>query len=205
MAASLVHRLLRTHTAASAAVLTLIGYALVVGTFVLDIPIYPDLTRAQINALTHAIAAINTTTTVLLVAGWYYIRRGRVAAHRRAMSGAFVTILLFLTVYLVRVGGGGEKYFVGPDPVYYAYLLMLFVHIVLSIVAVPVVLYALLLGLTRTPAQLRDSIHPRVGRIAAASWILSLVLGVVTYLLLNHVYDYTFELAGLLGRAVAGA
>lgn len=192
MAVSRIRTLLRTHTAASAAVMTVVGYALVVGTFVFEVPIYPDLTLGQINALSHAIAAINATTTILLVVGWYRIRQNRVSAHRRAMATAFTTILLFLVVYLVRVGGGGEKYFVGPDPAYYVYLLMLAVHIVLSIVAVPVVLYALLLGLTRTPAELRNSVHARVGRIAAGSWILSLVLGVVTYIMLNHVYDYTF-------------
>lgn len=205
MATSRVRELLRTRTAASTVVLTIIGYALVIGTFVLDVPIYPDLTHGQINALTHAIAIINTATIGLLVIGWYHIRRNRVTPHRRAMIGAFVTILLFLSVYLVRVGGGGTKRFDGPPLVTGAYLLMLFVHVVLSIVAVPVVLYALLLGLTRTPAELRDSIHARVGRIAAASWILSLVLGVVTYLLLNHVYSYTFELVGVLGRSIVGA
>ncbi|WP_247728278.1 DUF420 domain-containing protein [Halovivax limisalsi] len=175
--------------------LTIVGYALVIGTFLLDVPIYPDLSQAQVNLMTHAIAVINATTTILLVAGWYLIRRGRVDAHRRAMMSAFTTILLFLVVYLLKVGGGGTKEFVGPDPYYYAYLLMLAVHIVLSIVAVPVVLYALLLGLTHTPAELRDTAHARVGRIAAASWIVSLGLGVVTYVMLNHVFDYTFALA----------
>ncbi|AGB15869.1 putative membrane protein [Halovivax ruber XH-70] len=183
---------IRTRTAASTIVLTVIGYGLVLGTFLLDVPIYPDLTQGQTNFLTHAIAVINATTTALLIAGWYWIRNGRVNAHRRAMAGAFGTILLFLVVYLLKVGGGGTKYFEGPDPAYYAYLLMLAVHIVLSMVAVPVVLYALLLGLTRTPAELRDSIHARVGRIAAGSWILSLVLGIVTYLMLNHIWGYTF-------------
>ncbi|MFC3957375.1 DUF420 domain-containing protein [Halovivax cerinus] len=183
---------IRTRTAASTALLTVIGYGLVLGTFLLDAPIYPDLTQDQTNVLTHAIAVINATTTVLLIAGWYWIRNGRVNAHRRAMSGAFGTILLFLVVYLLKVGGGGTKYFEGPDPAYYAYILMLAVHIVLSMVAVPVVLYALLLGLTRTPAELRDSIHARVGRVAAGSWILSLVLGIVTYLMLNHIWDYSF-------------
>jgi len=58
---------------------------------------------------------------------------------------------------------------------------------------VPVVLYALLLGLTHTPAELRESTaHKRVGRVAASAWILSLTLGVVTYVLLNHVYGYEF-------------
>jgi putative membrane protein len=175
--------------------LTIIGYALVIGTFVLDLPIYPDLTNAQVNLFTHAIAVINAATTVLLVAGWYWIRSGEVDKHRAAMTGAFALILLFLVVYLIRVGGGGEKLFAGgPDIVYYAYLIMLAIHILLSIVAVPVVLYALILGLTHTPEELRNTAHATVGRIAAGSWILSLVLGIVTYLMLNHIYDYEFAM-----------
>lgn len=174
--------------------LTIVGYGLVIGTFVADVPIYPDLTNAQVNLFTHAIAVINSVTTVLLGAGWYWIRAGEVDKHRAAMTGAFATIVLFLVVYLIRVGGGGTKEFVAASPVYELYLAMLAIHIVLSIVAVPVVLYALILGLTHTPAELRETAHARVGRIAAGSWILSLVLGVVTYLMLNHIYDYEFAM-----------
>ncbi|NKE35695.1 DUF420 domain-containing protein [Natronococcus sp. JC468] len=174
--------------------LTIVGYGLVIGTFVADVPIYPDLTNAQVNLFTHAIAVINSVTTILLVAGWYWIRAGEVDKHRAAMTGAFATIVLFLVVYLIRVGGGGTKEFVAASPVYELYLAMLAIHIVLSIVAVPVVLYALILGLTHTPAELRETAHARVGRIAAGSWILSLVLGVVTYLMLNHIYDYEFAM-----------
>ena len=190
----------RRHPLSVTVALTVVGYALVVGTFLLDLPIYPELTQGQVNMLTHAIALINAGATALLIAGWYWIRAGAVAKHRLAMLSAFALILLFLVVYLLRVGGGGEKYFVGPDPVYYAYLVMLAVHVILSIVAVPVVVYALTLGLTHSPDELARTSHARVGRIAAASWILSLVLGIVTYLLLNHVYDYTFSAAvGLVG------
>lgn len=183
---------LREHPISATVLLTIIGYGLVIGTFTLDLPIYPELTTTEINVLTHLIAAINTTTVILLVLGWYWIRNDEVDKHRFAMMGAFTLILLFLVVYLLRVGGGGEKIFVGPTNVRYAYLAMLATHILLSIVAVPVVLYALILGLTHTPAELRNTAHARVGRIAAGSWILSLVLGVVTYVLLNHVYDYEF-------------
>jgi putative membrane protein len=65
---------------------------------------------------------------------------------------------------------------------------MLFVHIGLSIVAVPVVIHAVVLGLTHTPAELAETVHPRVGRVAVAAWSLSLFLGIVTYVLLNWVY-----------------
>ncbi|MWV39108.1 DUF420 domain-containing protein [Natrialba sp. INN-245] len=193
MATAGARRRLRERPIGVTILLTIVGYALVIGTFVLDIPIYPDLTNAQINALTHAIAAINSVTLVLLVLGWYWIRTNEIEKHRFAMVGGFVLIIFFLVVYLIRVGGGGEKLFVGPDAVYYTYLIMLAIHIVLSIVAVPVVLYALILGLTHTPSELRETSHARVGRIAAGSWILSLFLGIVTYLMLNHIYSYEFS------------
>ncbi|MCU4925214.1 DUF420 domain-containing protein [Halobacteria archaeon AArc-dxtr1] len=195
MATATARRQIRDRPLGVTVVLSIIGYALVIGTFLLDLPIYPDLTNAQVNLLTHAVAVTNLVTTVLLVLGWYWIRRNEVAKHRAAMIGAFVTIILFLVLYLTRVGGGdGEKLFVGPDLYYYAYLIMLAIHIILSIVAVPVVLYALLLGLTHTPAELKHTAHARVGRIAAGSWILSLVLGIVTYLMLNHIFSYEFGL-----------
>lgn len=67
---------------------------------------------------------------------------------------------------------------------------MLAIHILLSAIAVPVVIYPVVLGLTHTPAELKETAHARIGRIAVASWSLSLFLGVVTYFLLNHLYGW---------------
>jgi len=186
----------RRRPLATAAGLSVVGYAVVVGTLLGFVPaaVYPRLSLAEVNLLSHAIAAVNTVTTVLLVAGWRYVRRGEVAKHRAAMGSGFGLILVFLVLYVVKTGGGGQKEITGaPAPVELAYFAMLAVHILLSILAVPVVLYALVLGLTHTTRELRtETPHRRVGRVAAGSWIVSLVLGVVTYLLLNWVYAYEF-------------
>ena len=192
MATADARRRLRQQPLGVTVLLTIVGYALVLGTFLLDVPIYPDLTNAQVNLLSHVIAVINTTATVVLTLGWYWIRKGEVEKHRLAMVSGFVLILGFLVVYLLKVGGGGTKEFVGHQGVYYAYLAMLAIHIILSIVSVPVVLYALILGLSHTPAELRQTSHAKIGRIAAGAWILSLILGVVTYAMLNHIFDYEF-------------
>jgi len=177
-------------------VLSIIGYGLVLGTFAGAIPAaaFPDLTNAQVNLFSHAIAAINTVATVLLALGWKWIREGKVERHRKAMGSAFGLIMVFLVLYLWKIGGGGTKELVGaPDLIHNAYLLMLAIHIILSVVAVPVVLYALVLGLTHTPRELRtETPHKTVGRIAAGSWILSLSMGVLTYVILNWVYGYEF-------------
>jgi len=186
----------RARPRATVALLSVLGYGLVIGTFAGVLPegVYPALSNAQVNQFSHAIAGINTVATLLLVLGWKWIREGEVEKHRKAMGSAFGLIMVFLVLYLWKIGGGGTKELVGaPDPVYYAYLLMLAVHIVLSVVAVPVVLYALVLGLTHSPRELREETpHKRVGRVAAGSWILSLSMGVLTYVILNWIYSYEF-------------
>ncbi len=170
---------------------TLFAYAAVIGTFLGLFP-YPPITLETSTLLSHLVATANAATVVCLVVGWWAIRQARVSLHRRSMLAATATIVLFLVLYLVRVGGGGTKHFVGPEPIATIYVVMLGVHVFLSIVAVPLVIYVLLLGLTRSPAALRQTNHARIGRVAAATWIVSLVLGFVTYLLLEHLFDWQY-------------
>lgn len=178
----------RANPRATTAVLSLVGYALVLGTFGGYLPIYPSLENATVDLLGHLIAVINSVALSSLLVGWYSIRRGNVRTHRAAMLTAFALILLFLVVYLLKIGGGYEKAILATGLARIVYLVMLFVHIGLSIVAVPVVIHAVVLGLTHTPAELAETVHPRVGRVAVSAWSLSLFLGIVTYVLLNWVY-----------------
>jgi len=172
--------------------LSVVGYALVFGTFGGIFP-FPEISNATVNLLSHAIAAVNTVALCCLIAGVYFIRNGAARKHRAAMVAAFVLILAFLAMYLVKVGGGGEKAIVGATGVvYWAYIAMLAIHVLLSALSVPVVLHALVLGLTHPVPELYDTRHRTVGRIAASAWILSLFLGIVTYVMLNHVYGYQF-------------
>lgn len=191
---------MRTHPVAVTAALTAVGYALVIGTLYVGLPIYPDIGLDTVNLLSHTIAAINTVTVALLALGWYWIRRGRVRRHRLAMLAAFVLILLFLVLYLTKTGGGGRKDVVGSGFIQTAYLGMLAVHILLSVLAVPLVLYQVVTGLAYTPAELRRTNHLRVGRAATAAWIVSLALGVFAYILLNYVLTYEFVEMVLLPR-----
>lgn len=198
---------IRSHPKAVTAILSVVGYAAVVGVFLVPSvqALFPRLTEPQVDLLAHAIAVVNSITTVLLIAGWYWIRTDQVRKHAAAMGSSFVLILVFLGMYLPKVAGGGTKEFVLDsayswvplwDWIYPAYLLMLAIHIILSILAVPLVLYAIVLGVSHTPTELRTQTpHATVGRIAAGTWILSLVLGVVTYLLLNHLYMAEFAAA----------
>jgi putative membrane protein len=181
-------------------VLSVVGYALVVGAFEGLLPVFPDLSRETVLLFSDLIAAVNSLALGSLLLGWRFIRRDEVAKHRAAMLTAFALICAFLVLYLTKVGGGFEKSIVIYGGQFLAdfagivrplYLLMLAIHILLSVVAVPVVLYAVVLGLTHSPSELRETAHAKYGRIAVTAWSLSLFLGVVTYWLLNHVYAWT--------------
>ncbi|MFP4590094.1 MAG: DUF420 domain-containing protein [Halobacteriales archaeon] len=170
------------------AAVTALAYLVVVATFAGWLP-FPELSRATIDGLSHATALANAGTVVAILVGWHAIRTGRIRRHAASMVTAILLIGAFLVMYLTRIGGGGEKEIVGAEGlVYTAYLVMLGVHVLLSILAVPLVVYVLLLALTRPVEAIYDSGHARLGRITATTWLLSLVLGIVTYLLLNHVY-----------------
>jgi putative membrane protein len=189
----------REHPVGVTAALSVVGYALVGGAFAGVLPIFPPLSDATVVLFSDAIAVVNSLALTSLLVGWYFIRRGEIRKHRAAMVSAFLLICLFLVLYLWKVGGGFEKSFVVPEGALLAsyariiepvYLVMLAVHIFLSVVSVPVVLFAILLGLTHSPAELRDTPHARIGRIAALAWSVSLFLGIVTYVMLNHVYGW---------------
>lgn len=199
MAATTRSRVVRDHPKAVTGVLSLIGYALVLGAFGGFIPLFPTLSEETVLLFSDLIAVVNSAALLSLLVGWYFIRDGQVSKHRAAMLFAFGLICAFLVLYLWKVGGGFEKSIRIADGQFLAayasiirpvYLLMLAVHILLSVVAVPVVLYAVVLGLTHTPTELADTAHARVGRIAVLSWSVSLALGIITYLLLNHVYGW---------------
>lgn len=183
---------LRERPVVIAGIATAIGYALVIGTFLDLYPFYPAIDLRTSTMLSHSIAVINASAVLCLLVGWYWIRRNAVFKHRIAMSTAFGLIVLFLVLYLLRIGGGGTKEFVGPSLVTAGYLIMLAIHIVLSVLAVPLVLYVLILGISHTPPELRRTPHARIGRLAAGVWIVSLVLGLVTYVMLEHLYGWEY-------------
>ncbi|WP_277540795.1 DUF420 domain-containing protein [Haloarcula laminariae] len=182
---------LQSHARASprrvTAVLSLVGYVLVFGTFGGAFP-FPSISNETVILLSDAIAVVNTLALCCILAGVYFIKTDQVRRHRAAMLSAFALIVLFLVLYLLKVGGGFEKSILVEGAVYYAYLVMLAVHILLSAVSVPVVVHAVVLGLSHTPSELRETAHARVGRIAVAAWGISLFLGIVTYVMLNHIY-----------------
>ena len=126
-------------------------------------------------------AALNLVATALLVLGRIWIRRGRVATHRRAMLAAFTVSSLFLLLYVAhKVWRGFESTpYHGEGLAHVLYLALLFSHVTLAM-AVPVLAIRLIqLGLSG-----RIDRHRRLAVIAWPIWLYVSLTGVVIFLAL---------------------
>lgn len=138
--------------------------------------------------LPHVNAALNLLAAVLLLLGLYWIKRGREAAHRRAMLACFGVSTIFLVCYLAyHASAGSRKFPTGdgapPDWIRYGYYGMLLTHVVLA-AAVPV------LALLTIYHGLRDHRlkHRALARWTFPIWLYVSVTGVLVYLTMHVVY-----------------
>jgi putative membrane protein len=167
-------------------VATLASLALIFGAVLQVVPpaFFPRAPSLFVAAIPTINAALIILTFVVVTLGWRWIRRDEVRKHRVAMGAGVTLFLTFLVLYLYRVALEGPTVFPKTGLVRTVYYVVLAVHVVLAVVCLPLLYYVLGLALTRPVADLRGSRHPRVGRVAAALWLVSCALGVVVYLLL---------------------
>ena len=181
----------RHHVPALTGVLSVLALGVVFAAALQAIPtaLLPRAPEVVLDAIPHVNAVLSVTAIGTILVGWRAIRRGDIAKHRAAMLSTTGLFALFLAAYLYRVALLGPTDFSGPPLVEgVVYPAVLGVHILLAIVCVPLVIYVLLLALTHPAADLRETRHPQVGRIAAALWLVSFTLGVVVYLMLYVVF-----------------
>lgn len=142
-------------------------------------------TAALGDTLAGVNAVMNGTATVCLILGYIFIRRGRRDLHARAMIGAVSASALFLVFYVTRFLLTGTHEFAGEGMARTAYLSILFSHMVLAVVVVPLVLRLLFLA-----AKERFDDHRRLARWTYPIWMYVSVTGIVVYLMLYQVYGW---------------
>jgi len=124
-------------------------------------------------------ATLNALGAVCLVTGLVFIRRGNVAAHRRAMITAFVFGVLFLVSYLTYHFQVGSVRFQGTGMIRRVYLAVLISHTVLA-AAVP---FLAAITLVRALRQRFDR-HKTIARWTLPVWLYVSVTGVLVYWML---------------------
>ncbi len=127
-------------------------------------------------------ASLNALSTTFLVAAYVCIKRRKIKAHASLMICAVATSAAFLACYLTYHFNVGHKSNGLPAGAFRtAYLTMLFSHIVLAVVIVPMVL------MTLHRAYQRDWLrHRRIARPTFWLWLYVSVTGVLIYLALYH-------------------
>ncbi len=130
-------------------------------------------------------AFLNGTSAVLIGTGLYFIRSGRVQAHKRMMLSAFITSCLFLISYLYYhlVLRAGVTHFQGQGisrPVYFTILIS---HTILAAVVVPFILITLARALKGSFQR-----HKAIAPYTFAIWMYVSVTGVVIYVMLYKIY-----------------
>lgn len=130
-------------------------------------------------------AGLNATSTVCLLAGWVFIKSGRKIAHRNAMIGAVSASALFLVFYVTRFALTGTHEFAGEGTARAIYFAILFSHMILAVIVVPLVLRLLFLAWKERFAD-----HARQARWTYPIWLYVSVTGIVVYLMLYEIYGY---------------
>ncbi len=123
-------------------------------------------------------ALLNGLSTAALLFGFVYIKRREIAKHRASMLTAFFFSSIFLVSYLVNFTLHGETRFPRGNPLWPFYWKLLASHIVLSVIALPIILITFFLSLSgRFPA------HKRLARWTFPIWLYVSVTGVIVYLM----------------------
>jgi putative membrane protein len=137
-----------------------------------------DVTGAHLRSLPLLNAVLNACCTIALITGFVFIRSRRIPQHRAAMFTAFFFSTIFLVSYLTNFTLHGETLFNRLSPWWPFYWKLLLSHILLSVIALPMILITFFLSLTgRFPA------HKKLARYTFPIWLYVSVTGVIVYIM----------------------
>ncbi len=137
------------------------------------------------NFLAPVNASLNLLSTSFLVAGFAFIRARNIPRHRLCMISAASASGLFLVFYVIRFSLTGTHAFAGEGTARVVYLAILFSHMVLAVVVLPLIIRLLFLA-----GRERFTEHARLARWTFPIWLYVSVTGLVVYAMLYHVYGY---------------
>jgi putative membrane protein len=124
-------------------------------------------------------AVLNAASAILLTVGYLFIRRRKIAEHKRCMLSAFVISVVFLVSYVTLRYFAGLTRFTGEGWVRSLYFTILLSHTILAAAIVPLVLITVSRGLSG-----RYDRHVRMARWTLPLWLYVSVTGVLVYWML---------------------
>ena len=125
-------------------------------------------------------ALLNGLSATALLIGYIFIRAKRISAHRAAMITAFCFSTLFLVSYILHHALHGDVRYPAHAALRSVYLPLLASHIILAVVALPIVLVTFFFSLS---GRIRE--HRKIARWTFPLWLYVSVTGVITYIMLR--------------------
>jgi putative membrane protein len=125
-------------------------------------------------------ASLNGLSALALVNGLIFVRSGQVAKHRAAMMTALAFSSIFLVSYIINHAVHGDTHYPGHGVLRTIYLSILASHVLLSVVALPMVLITFFFSLSGRFRQ-----HRAIARYTFPIWLYVSVTGVVVYAMLH--------------------
>ncbi|MEK5146447.1 putative membrane protein [Psychrobacillus psychrotolerans] len=137
-------------------------------------------------------------SAVLVAIGWALIKQRKIDAHKKTMTAAAISALLFFIIYASRTIFIGNTAFGGPDDIKIYYTIFLIFHITLATTGAVFGLVTLYLGYKNNIKK-----HRKIGPITSVIWFFVAITGVAVYLLL-YVFYHGGETTSVIKAIIGG-
>ncbi|MDP7060317.1 MAG: DUF420 domain-containing protein [Candidatus Marinimicrobia bacterium] len=132
----------------------------------------------DVSGLPTVNAILNLITIVLLVAAYIFIRQNNITLHKKTMLTAFGTSALFLVTYVIyHWFKSGPAHYSGEWQALYFFIL--FTHIILASVILPLAMVTLYRGWTMNVTR-----HRKIAKVTLPIWLYVSVTGALVYVML---------------------
>ena len=128
-------------------------------------------------------ATINGITAILLVTAVWAIKNGNRKLHETLMKTAIACSVLFLAMYVAYHMTSPSTKFGGEGWIRTVYFIILFSHISLSVIVIPLVL----ISYVRALAEKFDK-HKQITKYTFPIWLYVAITGVIVYLMISPYY-----------------
>jgi len=125
-------------------------------------------------------ALLNGLSAIALLIGYTFIKARRIKPHRAAMMTAFGFSTLFLVSYILHHALHGDVRYPAHGALRSVYLPLLASHIILAVMALPLILVTFFFSLTGRIPQ-----HRKVARWTFPLWLYVSITGVITWAMLR--------------------
>jgi putative membrane protein len=134
--------------------------------------------------LTGVNAFLNSVTSILLIIALYMVKNGKIEIHKRVMTAALVSSVLFLLCYVMYHFTTEETRLCQQGFIRLFYFFILISHIILAAVSLPFILFTYVRAFTHQYEK-----HKALARKVYPVWLYVSITGPIVYLLLRPCYS----------------